>query len=115
MQIAADSAQYCGRCGAYEFWEVMKLLRKEKDEDDGSEVLIYEIVCTHCGRPDEYRTKDAQSIPERARIREELMTPEIKFDPRRKYESDMAGFDPGKVGKWHNPNKEEEKKEEVNG
>lgn len=94
-QISPDKAQYCVRCGAYEYWEVLKLDRT--DHDDEGDILVYNIVCTQCGRPDEYMTRDVQAIPERVKIREELMTPEVKFDPKKRYESDMLGFAPDKV------------------
>jgi C4-type Zn-finger protein len=94
-QIAADQALYCPRCGAYEYWEIMGLDRKETDKD--GEVLVYRTVCTQCGRPEEFRTRDVQSIPERVKIREELFQQEGKFDPKKRMDSDMAGFSADKV------------------
>lgn len=83
----------CPTCGSYENWEVQQLKRTSKD----GLTFTYDIKCLKCGRVMDYVTDNPDAVPERAKIREELLTPALKFDPTRKYESDMAGFDPAKV------------------
>lgn len=81
----------CITCGSYENWEVQRLLK----ERDGK--FTYEVKCLKCGRLIQWVTDNADEVPERARIREEFLTPANKFHPNIKWESDMSGFSVDKV------------------
>ena len=85
--------QGCPTCGSYENWEVQQLKRTSTD----GLTFTYDIKCLKCGRVMDYVTDNPDAVPERAKIREALLSQAIKFDSTRKQESDMSGFDPSKV------------------
>ena len=83
----------CLRCGSSEDWEVHELLRTEEDTD-GDNIYTYSVTCTRCGRPTTYSTGNPDAIPERVKVRDELLAGSgMTFDPARKYESDTDGID----------------------
>jgi hypothetical protein len=91
----AEEKQFCIRCGASDYFEIMKLLRSY--EEKGVKQYVYEIVCQQCGRPEEYVSENPEALPERVQIREELLSAPTGFDPTKSAESDLVGFSPDKV------------------
>jgi hypothetical protein len=85
----------CSRCGSYKNWELQSLIRSW--QEDEKTFYAYDALCTRCGRRAEWITDNAKAIPERVKIREQLLTPDFKFDSKRAYESDLSGFDPAQV------------------
>jgi hypothetical protein len=84
----------CVRCGAFKYWEVQELRRTYEDHD--KTVYVYLVLCTQCGRTTEWKTDQAEAVPDRVKIRESFLRnppANVKTNPS----SDLYGFAEEKV------------------
>jgi hypothetical protein len=95
MEPDIQDREFCARCGAWEYWEIVRLLRSY--EEDGATLYVYENQCNQCGRVAEYVSENPSALPERVSVREELLAPPTGFDANKNPSSDLVGFSPDKV------------------
>lgn len=87
----------CVRCGSFNNWTINSLLRSYESGDPPKPHYVYSITCSKCSRMEEWVTDDMNQVPERQKIRDELLTPIANFDPRKAAPSDEYGLDLSKV------------------
>ena len=79
----------CITCGSYENWEIQRLKRHNPENTE----FTYEVKCLKCGRVIDWTTDNPDAVPERSKIREELLTPVTTFNSEIPWQSDTVGFD----------------------
>lgn len=71
--------EHCITCGSTEHFELIKRLDAKQVGDQT--VWTYQNKCHKCGRISEYVTENPDAIPAAIKVREEILTPAVPFNP----------------------------------